>query len=337
MAKRGDLQALVGSPADEKARRKAQRRAERANRTAAADGEISAETQETGALATSTSPAAGLRVIEPISPGIRRAVADIRRQAPAFGFFWRRYLRKRYGRTFFGYLWLFLPVLLPLLVGALVFGGILGVDVGPVPYFLYFTIALGAWTVFSMTAYFSTRSLEISRSEIRRIYVPRLVPLISAMALPVITYLIYVVLAAGATGFYVLERGEFYLELGPETLLVPGAVVMLITLGLACGLWFSPLAPRARDVRRLAGYVLGFIYFLTPVMYPIDEIPEGYRFLASLNPVTAPIEMIKQGTMGIGEVTTLGVSVYFGALLLIASIGLLMFRAKERRDVEQCY
>ena len=57
------------------------------------------------------------------------------------------------------------------------------------------------------------------------------------------------------------------------------------------------LAPRAaaRDVRRLAGTVLGVWYFLTPVVYPIGEIPAGWRFLASLNPITAPIELFKQG------------------------------------------
>lgn len=278
-----------------------------------------------------------MRVIEAPTPGVRRTVGELRGTGPAFGYFWRRYLRKRYGRTFLGYLWLFLPVILPLLIGALVFGGILGVDVGETPYFLYFTIALGAWTAFALTGFWATRSLEISRSEIRRVYVPRLVPLITAMTIPLLTFAIYVVLALGATGFYVLTRDEFYLVFGPETLLLPVAVGMLFVFGLACGLWFSPLAPRARDVRRLASYVIGFWYFLTPVMYPLSEIPSSYQFLASLNPVTAPVEMVKQALLDIGEVTTLGLISYAGWLTFATAVGMYMFRKKERRDVGPCY
>jgi ABC-type polysaccharide/polyol phosphate export permease len=278
------------------------------------------------------SRASAERVIDAPAPGLRRYLAEMRRQRHAFGYFVRQYVQKRIGRTFLGYLWIFLPVLVPLFMGALVFGGILGVSIPGVPYFLYFIVALSAWSLFSMTAYWATRSLEIMRSEVRRLYVPRLIPLISAMTLPVITLFIYIAIMACATGFYVLERGEFYLELRPATLLVPVAVLMLIVFALACGLWFSPLAPRARDVRRTAGYVLGVWYFLTPVVYPIDEIPSGWQFLASLNPITAPIELYKQGLIGTGEVTSLGLAVYFGGLVAVTAVGLRIFLAKERRD-----
>jgi lipopolysaccharide transport system permease protein len=282
--------------------------------------------------ASPSGPLGPLRVIEPPAPGLRRYLAEIWHQRAAFGYFNRRYVQKRIGRTFFGWLWIFLPVLIPLFMGALVFGGILGVSIPGVPYFLYFIVALSAWTLFAMTAYWATRSLEIMRSEVRRLYVPRLIPLIAAMTLPVITMFIYLGIMACATGFYVLERGEFYLELRLATLLAPVAVVTIVVLALACGLWFSPLAPRARDVRRLAGYVLGVWYFLTPVMYPIEEIPDGWRFLASLNPLTAPIELWKQAWIGVGDVTSLGVASYFGGLLLATVIGLRIFLPKERRD-----
>ena len=279
-----------------------------------------------------TSPPAPRRVVEPPAPGLRRYLSEIWHQRAAFGYFTTRFVQKRISRTFLGWLWLFLPVLLPLFMGALVFGGILEVKTPGVPYFLYFIVALSAWTVFATTAYWATRSLEITRSEIRRLYIPRLIPLIASVTLPLLTFAIYMVVLACATGFYLLDRGELYLDLGPETLLVPVAVVMLLAFALASGLWFSPLAPRARDVRRLAGTVLGIWYFLTPVVYPIGEIPSGWRFLASLNPITAPIEMFKQGLIDIGDVTSLGLAVYGGGLVIVTVVGLRIFLPKERRD-----
>jgi lipopolysaccharide transport system permease protein len=272
------------------------------------------------------------RAVEPPAPGLRRYFGEIWRQRAAFGYFALRFVQKRTGRTFFGWLWIFLPVLLPLFMGSLVFGGILGVSVPGVPYFLYYIVAMSAWTTFAMTAFWSTRSLEVMRSEVRRLYIPRLIPLISGTTLPVITLGIYLVLVALATLFYVLTRGEFYLALGPTTLLLPLGILMVLVMALACGLWFSPLAPRARDVRRLAGYVLGVWYFVTPVMYPIGEIPSGWQFLASLNPITAPIEMVKQGLLDVGDITTLGLAAYGVGLLVITTIGLRIFLSKERRD-----
>jgi lipopolysaccharide transport system permease protein len=274
-----------------------------------------------------------LRAIESSPPSLRRYFADTWRLRSAFAYFVQRYARKRIGRTFFGSLWFFLPVLLPLFVGTLVFGGILGVSVPGVPYFLYFAVALSAWLLFSQTAYFATRSLEISRSEVRRVYVPRLLPLTAAMTLPAVNFLVYALLIACALGFYVVTDGEFYLALRPATLLVIPALVMLLVFAWAIGLWFSTLAPRARDVRRMAGYVLGVWYFLTPVMYPIDEIPAGWQFMASLNPATAPIELIKDGLLDVGEVTTLGLAMYFGWLVVTIVGGLLIFVPRERRDI----
>jgi lipopolysaccharide transport system permease protein len=135
------------------------------------------------------------------------------------------------------------------------------------------------------------------------------------------------------SAFYVLTRGEFYLDLRPATLLVPVSYAMLVVFAWAVGLWFSTLAPRARDVRRLFGYALGAWGFVTPVMYPLGEIPAGWRFLASLNPITAPIEMVKNGWFDIGDVTELGVVMYFAWLAFAVVGGLLIFAPKERRDM----
>jgi lipopolysaccharide transport system permease protein len=273
------------------------------------------------------------RAIEPPGTSLRQYFGEVWHYRAAFGYFMKRYMRKRIGRTFFGYLWFVLPYVIPLFLGALVFGGILGVGVPGIPYLLYFAVTLGVWLVFSQTAYLSTRSLEITRSEVRRLYVPRLVPLAAAVTLPAWGFLFYTAMMFATTAFYLIERGVFYLDIRPATLLVPVGVVMLVVFAWACALWFSTLAPRARDVRRLAGYVIGVWYFLTPVMYPIGQIPSGWQFMASLNPITAPIEMVKDGWLNAGDVTALGVIMYFAWLAFAIVGGLIIFVPKERRDV----
>ena len=120
-----------------------------------------------GAATVAGSIARRLRVIEPPAPGIRRTRG--RRYwhyRAAFPFFVRRFLSKRYGRTFLGMIWLFLPVAPAAVHGRASSSAASSASSIPgVPYFLYFIVASRAWHLFSQTAYLATRSLEISRSE----------------------------------------------------------------------------------------------------------------------------------------------------------------------------
>jgi lipopolysaccharide transport system permease protein len=304
----------------------------------AADAENGRQGTGTAGLATLDGHAAGLRVIDAPSPGVRKWLAEFWRFRSAFAYYLIAYLRKRYGRTFLGYIWLVLPIVLPLLLSSLVFGGILGVQVpNGIPYFLYFTITSAIWIVFAGTAYYATRSLEITRTNLRKTYLPRLVPLSAAFSISLLNFAIYAVIGTGTVVYYVLAKNKFYLDLRPATLLAPVAVAMLIVFALAVGLWFSPLAPRARDVRRLAGYVIGMWYMITPIIWPIEKIPSSYRFLAELNPVTAPVELFKSSLIGVGDVTATSLIAWAVGLVVAASLGLRLFLSKERRDVAWYY
>jgi lipopolysaccharide transport system permease protein len=280
----------------------------------------------------------GLRAIVAPTPGVRHWLPEVWRFRSAIGYFLIAFMRKRTGRTLLGYFWLFIPVLLPLLMSTLVFGGILNVKIeNGVPYFVYILVASSIWGVFAQTAYFSTRSLEITRSDLSKMYIPRMVPWFSAMSLPLTTFFVFGLVGVGAIVYFLLTRGKFYLVIEPVTLLAPVAVAMVVAFGLACGLWFSPVAPRARDVRRTAGYVLSMWYLITPVIYPIEQIPSDYRFLAELNPVTAPVELFKTALINIGDVTTTGLLSWAVGLVIIGGLGVRRFLVRERRDVAWYY
>jgi lipopolysaccharide transport system permease protein len=206
---------------------------------------------------------------------------------------------------------------------------VLGISGGGAPYLLVFVIATSTWELFAQAAYWSTRSLELSRRELRTVYVPRIVPLAAAFAPALIEYLIYLGIAAAVVVWYVAADGTFYLEFGPETALVGAGLVLILLLGIGIGLWTAPLAVRARDVRFVLTYVLGFWYFLTPVIYPIEAIPERYRSLASVNPVTAPIEMVKRGLLGFGELPVEAIAISLGTIVALFAGGLYAFARHE--------
>jgi lipopolysaccharide transport system permease protein len=61
---------------------------------------------------------------------------------------------------------------------------------------------------------------------------------------------------------------------------------MVILLGSAVGLVTSALTVRYRDVNYFVPFLLQFLLFASPIIYPISEVPSKYRIIYDLNPLT---------------------------------------------------
>lgn len=146
-----------------------------------------------------------------------------------------------------------------------------------------------------------TRSLELNRGFMTRIYLPRLILPVATMTPAFLNFAISLAVLAIAIAYYRMTTGVLYLtpwHLGWALLAVVDATVL--ALGIA--LWTSVPALQARDVRFTIGYILGFWLFLTPVLYPLNVAPK-YAWLLALNPMVAPVNAFKYGILGIGGVS----------------------------------
>jgi lipopolysaccharide transport system permease protein len=274
------------------------------------------------------------RVIEPRVPGVGQRLRELWDYKRLIGFSGRRMLEKRYLRTWIGWPWIPLRPILDVGARALLFGGLLGVPSEGIPYPVFLLVGLGAWQLFERTAYWAIRSLELNRGILRRIYVPRLTMVLGAIVPSGVEYLVYCLLTAVVVCAYWIGDGQLYLAAGPETLLALGGLVLLISLALAVGMVLSVYAVQARDVRFAFGYVIGFWLFLTPVLYPLTAVPEIFQVLVEFNPVTAPIEMVKLGLLGVGEVTTRSLITTAVVLVVGGAAALWFFNAAESRTLD---
>src|SRR5437763_160305 len=90
----------------------------------------------------------------------------------------------------------------------------------------------------------------------------------------------------------------------------------------------SPSA-RARDVRWSLRYALSFWFLITPVIYPLSQVPSGYRTAAELNPLAAPVELIRYGLLGVGRFPPLAIATSIGSIVVVGGLGLLFFNSRE--------
>jgi ABC-type polysaccharide/polyol phosphate export permease len=123
--------------------------------------------------------------------------------------------------------------------------------------------------------------------------------------------------------FYWLRDGVMYAQLAPKYLFFSAAGLLLCaTCAWGISLWTAPLTLHTRDVRMLIRYVTPFLFFVTPVLYPIDHLHGNIRLIAELNPLSAPVEMAKVGLTGAGSVRTFAAVWSLFAILGIFASGI---------------
>ena len=243
-----------------------------------------------------------------------------------FIFLVRRDIKLRFQQTVIGFLWIVLQPLIQMVIFYILFGVLVRVPTGEVPYHLFFLSAFVVWQFFSQVVTYSTNSLVGNIGVIIKSYFPRLaLPLASVASLLVdfgVSILILLV--------FLLIDGNFPITL--RYLLLPVLLVITTIFSSGVGLLFGALTVVFRDMRNLLGFILMIWMYLTPIMYPLSVVPEKYRILLYLNPLTSLVESFQWVFLHQGDLPRIGyLLISCVVALLIWFSGAVAFRAMENK------
>jgi len=239
---------------------------------------------------------------------------------------WRD-VKVRYKQTALGVAWIILQPVISTVVFSLLFGGLLKVPSGDAPYPVFSLAALLPWTYFSTSLTRSSTSLVGSAHLITKVYFPRLIIPISGVLSGLVDFAISFLVLIGLMVYYGLAPT-------PLVLLLPAFLLLAILTALGFGLWLSALNVRYRDVNYLVPFLVQIWMYATPVIYATTFIPERFRFLLTLNPMTGVVEGFRWALLGnrLADAQPPGplfaVSVAISFLVLVT--GLIFFRRTER-------
>jgi lipopolysaccharide transport system permease protein len=235
---------------------------------------------------------------------------------------WRD-LKVRYRQTLLGVTWVLVQPLLTTLIFTFLFNRVAHIQAGGgVPYVLFVLAGITLWNLFSNGLQNAGNSLIGSAHVISKVYFPRLIipvaALLSGLADLVVTSTLLIVLM-------------FWYGVVPPmaVLLTPVLVAICYFLALGGGLWLAALNVEYRDIRVLIPFLLQFGMYVTPVVYPLSALPERFRRVAYLNPMTGVVESFRGALFGTSVPWgALGWSILAAVLLMIS--GMMYFRTKER-------
>lgn len=238
----------------------------------------------------------------------------------------KRDLRGRYKGSVLGFLWTFLNPLFQLLVYTFVFSIIM--RAGIEDYYLFLFVALVPWNYFSACVSGGAGCVVGQKDLLSKIYFPREVLPISHVCSQLVnmllTFLVVIaVLIVSGKGVNLLLWLYLPIIILVETMLAFGLTLL-----------FSAITVYFRDMQFLLSIVTMAWQFMTPVMYPIEMVPENLRGLYGLNPMTPIIQAYrdvfyyKQAP----QVSTMLAGFVMGILFLV--IGWITYEKLKRRFAE---
>jgi len=234
----------------------------------------------------------------------------------------RRDLLVRYKDTALGVAWALIRPLLTMLILVVVFHHFGGFSGQGAAYPVLVFAALLPWQLFSSAISEVGNSLLQNSHVITRVYFPRLVLPLAAMAVALVDFAVTLALLALLMLWYGHAPGSAIFAL-------PAFMALAACTALAAGIWASALQVRYRDVRLILPFVVQFGLYLSPVGFSSAIVPDTWRLLYSLNPMVGVIDGFRWCLLGQPPYwPAAGLSVIVTAVLL--ATGVRYFRTVER-------
>lgn len=237
-----------------------------------------------------------------------------------------RDLRARYRGSFFGFLWTFLNPLILMGIYTLVFSYYFRFEMKNYSAFLF--SGLIPWMWFSASITQGVNSVIAGGSLITKVmFPPQVLPAVSVLS----NLMNFIFTLPLLFVFLVI----FKVKLGLPLFLLPVIIFVQLILTHAIVLVISALNVHFRDLQHIVVNIMTFLFFVTPVLYPLAQIPERFRPLALLNPL-APISLAYQNVFYYNKLINFKhMGIIFICTLVLLTIGILVFETYRDTFAEE--
>ena len=233
-----------------------------------------------------------------------------------------------YKQTVLGPIWFLIQPIMNTLVYTVVFGNLAHISSDGLPRTLFYFSGSMLWQYFSACITKTSDTFAANAGIFGKVYFPRLTVPVSNVVTNLITLGIQF-------GLFLLLLAYFMLTGAPvrptvAVLTFPLILFLIAALGLGTGIIVSSMTTKYRDLRHLVSFGVHLWMYATPVVYPLSQVPETWRWLVVLNPMTPLLEAFRLAFMGAGTVDPTQLATGGAVTLLILLVGILMFNRVER-------
>jgi len=256
--------------------------------------------------------------------GARRYWSDLWLYRELLYFLAWRDIVVRYKQTAIGVAWALIQPLLLMVILTFVFGRLAKLPSDGIPYSLLVLCGLLPWFFFSQAFSSASSSLVGNANMVSRIYFPRMLIPLSAVAVCLVDFAI----TFGLLIVYALMSGVL-----PDwrVIALPGFLLLAIATAVGAGLWIAALNVKYRDFRYVVPYLVQIGMYISPVGFNSALVPEKWRIVYALNPMVGVIDGFRWSFLG-GRTELFLPGLFLSVLLSLGLLvsGIAYFRKTER-------
>ena len=233
----------------------------------------------------------------------------------------------RYSTSALGYVWSILDPLVMAGIYWFVFTQVFDRTVGAQPYIVFLLAALLPWMWFNGAVSDSTRAYLRESKLIRSTKIPRTIwvaRLVLSKGIEFVASIPVLVIFAMATGASFHWEAAYF----------PLAILLQAMLTMGVGLIVAPLVVFFRDLERAAKLALRFLFYASPIIYGLQDLPAGLQFWAAFNPL-AGIFTLYRAAFFPEQLDWFAVAVGSGVTIVLLIVGILVFNRTERAVLKE--
>lgn len=235
---------------------------------------------------------------------------------------WRD-IKVRYKQTVIGGAWAIIQPVVSMIIFSIIFGKLAKLPSQGVPYPIFVYAGLLPWTLFSTSVSTASVSLVAQANLIKKIYFPRMYVPLGSIGVSLVDFVLGSLVYLGIMVWYQHLPGI-------SVVLLPFLVVMTLISGAGISYLLAGITVSYRDFRHVIPFMMQAWMYASPVVYPVNLVPESYRWLLALNPMAGIIDGFRSVLLNQPiNWQTIIISFSIGCLLFV--IGIFNFRRTERR------
>jgi lipopolysaccharide transport system permease protein len=234
-------------------------------------------------------------------------------------------LRNTYQRTVLGPIWLFVQCILPVAGMIAVFHHVNSFQTSAIPYPLFLISGMGLWCILDVGLKRGLRNLNYAKKYRKVVHAPRLSMTIAGLSIPLFHHMVFFMFLLGSAAFLWFKSGNFSLLIGFNLIYVLVSVLLTCMLVVGISAVLSVIFLMSRDIRHVIGALIQMWFFVTPIMYPLEILPDRLRWFSYyVNPMTSIVEMYRYGLFGGPEPQTFIVSAAITICIFLLGVWFLM-------------
>lgn len=199
----------------------------------------------------------------------------------------RREFRVRYSQSILGAAWAVLQPLTLMIIFSVVFGYLLNVPTEGVPVPVFSYTGTLPWTFFANSVTFAVPSLVSNMTLVSKIRFPREILPLAAVLVSMVDFAIGALLLIPLMALY-------QVPIGWTVILVPLIVLVQVIFTYALALFGSAINVFFRDVRFIIPLMLQVWLYISPVIYPVSQVPSQLQPIFFLNPMAVLIDSYRR-------------------------------------------